>query len=257
MKKKLICTLMATVLCLSTGMTALAAPETMPDGGVFDAEYYAETYPDVVAAFGTDSLLLYQHYINFGQKEGRLPYDPAQLQTANITEQSDSLIESGDENYLRLNYMSGNYDYYYDGEEMAFWHPDPAKRLVRQDMRSDPYYQAIRNEIIAFMAANPDAEEVTYYSNYLYNPRVWDTEKHYYQVRQNLSIDLVKEGIVKCCYLLENPADGMCRGSSNDYDRITIGYINRGIHKKLLDRHPELAGYYDGLESLMIKDQIR
>ena len=254
MKKRTICTLIATVLCLSTGMTALAAPETMPDGGVFDAEYYAETYLDVVAAFGTDSTLLYQHYINFGQKEGRLPYDPAQLQTANITEQSDSLIEPGDENYLRVNYISAFCDYHYDGEEMAFWHPDPAKSLVRQDMRSDPYYQAIRNEVIAYMETHPDAKWGKYYSNYIYNPRTWDTEKHYYQVRQNLAIDLVKEGIVKCCYFIENPADGIGLASTNDYDRVTIGYLNYCINENALKRHPELVGYYDNLESLMIKD---
>lgn len=254
MKKRTICTLMATVLCLATGMTALAAPETMPDGGVFDAEYYAETYLDVVAAFGTDSTLLYQHYMNFGQNEGRLPYNPIQLQSANITEQSDSLIEPGDENYLRLNYMSAYYDYYYDGEEMSFWHPDPAKRLIRQDMRSDPYYQIIRNEVIAYMATQPDAKRITYYSNYLYNPKTWESDKHYEQVRLNLSIDLVKEGIVKCCYFFVNPADGVCRASTNDYDRVTIGYINDDIHENLLQRHPELAGYYDNLQSLMIKD---
>lgn len=254
MKKRTICTLMATVLCLSTGMTAVAAPETMPDGWVFDAEYYAETYPDVVAAFGTDATLLYQHYLSFGQKEGRLTYDPAQLQTANITEQSDSLIEPGDENYLRLNYLSEYYDYHYDGEEMAFWHPDPAKRLVRQDMRSDPYYKAIRNEVIAYMAANPDAKWEHYYSDYVYNPKVWDTEKHYEQVRMNLSIDLVKEGIVKTCYLSDYPLDGYCHNGTNDYDRVTFITINRGIYETPLKRHPELVGYYDDLTSMLIKD---
>lgn len=68
---------MATVLCLSTGMTALAAPETMPDGGVFDAEYYAETYPDVKAAFGDNKKALYNHYLQFGKAEGRMACRPA------------------------------------------------------------------------------------------------------------------------------------------------------------------------------------
>ena len=53
---------------------AMAAPEQMPDGNVFDAEYYAQQNPDVVAALGTDPALLYQHYLLCGQAEGRLPY---------------------------------------------------------------------------------------------------------------------------------------------------------------------------------------
>lgn len=42
--------------------------------GQFDPVYYAQTYPDVAAALGTDATVLYNHYISFGQKEGRIPY---------------------------------------------------------------------------------------------------------------------------------------------------------------------------------------
>lgn len=55
-------------------VTVQAAPKTMPDGGTFDAEFYAATYPDVQAAFGTDENLLYRHYLEYGKAEGRLPY---------------------------------------------------------------------------------------------------------------------------------------------------------------------------------------
>ncbi len=64
----------AVVAAMACPLTALAAPETMPDGTVFDAEYYAQTNPDVVAAVGADAGALYQHYAQFGKKEGRLPY---------------------------------------------------------------------------------------------------------------------------------------------------------------------------------------
>ena len=51
---------------------AEAAPEIMPDGTVFDGEYYAENNPDVVAAMGTDTAALYAHYQVCGKTEGRL-----------------------------------------------------------------------------------------------------------------------------------------------------------------------------------------
>ena len=60
-------------LCAGGSMTALAMPEQMPDGGVFDAEYYAEENPDVVAAVGSGKDVLYQHYTLAGKAEGRLP----------------------------------------------------------------------------------------------------------------------------------------------------------------------------------------
>ena len=51
---------------------AEAAPEIMPDGEVFDAEYYAANNPDVVAAMGTSTAALYAHYQVCGKTEGRL-----------------------------------------------------------------------------------------------------------------------------------------------------------------------------------------
>lgn len=40
----------------------------------FDPVYYAQTYPDVAAAVGSDAEALFNHYVSFGQAEGRIPY---------------------------------------------------------------------------------------------------------------------------------------------------------------------------------------
>lgn len=53
-----------------------ALNQTAADFLVFDAIYYAQTYPDVAAAVGTDAGALYNHYINHGRAEGRLPGKP-------------------------------------------------------------------------------------------------------------------------------------------------------------------------------------
>ncbi len=37
----------------------------------FDAEFYAATYPDVVAVFGDSPETLYKHYLEYGKAEGR------------------------------------------------------------------------------------------------------------------------------------------------------------------------------------------
>ena len=38
---------------------------------VFNAQYYADRYPDLKAAYGTDETKLYQHFVNYGIEEGR------------------------------------------------------------------------------------------------------------------------------------------------------------------------------------------
>ena len=60
---------------ISGSVNVQAAPVVMSDGELFDYVYYAENNPDVVAAFGYDPTLLYQHYVMCGKAEGRLPYD--------------------------------------------------------------------------------------------------------------------------------------------------------------------------------------
>ncbi len=69
-------------------MSVMAAPKSMPDGTLFDAEYYAANNPDVVAAFGTTEEALYLHYQMFGRKEGRLPVAPPATQITTNTSAS-------------------------------------------------------------------------------------------------------------------------------------------------------------------------
>ncbi len=82
MRRSLLSALLVAVMLIGNCMVVSAAPQTMPDGTVFDAEYYAQSNPDVVAVFGADANTLYQHYVNFGRAEGRLPYAGA---TASVT----------------------------------------------------------------------------------------------------------------------------------------------------------------------------
>jgi TPR repeat protein len=102
MKKKALSMTLAVALSLSMGITAFAAPVTMSDGNVFDADYYAQNNPDVVQALGTDANALYSHYVNFGKTEGRLPYAPdssttvTQTATATATQgTTEAYLEAG------------------------------------------------------------------------------------------------------------------------------------------------------------------
>lgn len=78
-KKKFMLPLAAAALMLSSSITVSAAPEVIQVNGkneVFDHEYYANTYPDLAAALGSDRETLIQHYISCGKGEGRAAYAP-------------------------------------------------------------------------------------------------------------------------------------------------------------------------------------
>ncbi len=88
--KKIIATLATIGTVALTPLSALAAPQLMPDGAIFDAEYYAQNYPDVVSALGTDADALYQHYLVAGKNEGRLPYAPESITNLDLFENFES-----------------------------------------------------------------------------------------------------------------------------------------------------------------------
>ena len=75
--KKVMIIIASLILSLGCSVCVYAAPKTMKNGDIFDAEVYAALYPDVVAVYGTSESKLYSHYQKYGKKEGRIAYIPA------------------------------------------------------------------------------------------------------------------------------------------------------------------------------------
>lgn len=107
--KKTLFAILTGLTVLSSGLTAFAALETMPDGTVFDAAYYAQNNPDVVAELGTSREALYNHYITFGRNEGRLPYEPGTVPTAEVTIPSIKAGMTPTEVLVFLEFLSAQY----------------------------------------------------------------------------------------------------------------------------------------------------
>lgn len=70
-RNKVIMTLCA--VCLASALQALPAVAAE----AFDPVFYAASNPDVVAVLGTDPQALLNYYLNYGIREGRLPYEGA------------------------------------------------------------------------------------------------------------------------------------------------------------------------------------
>lgn len=62
---------------LFLGGAALSMPMHVRAAEKFDPAFYAAAYPDVVQVLGTENQALYDHYLTYGQKEGRKAYPGA------------------------------------------------------------------------------------------------------------------------------------------------------------------------------------
>ncbi len=90
LKKKyirLIAFIGALVLLVGTlPITASAYTASNVPNYLFDYRYYADTYPDLKAAFGYNAARLYDHWLNYGCREGRSPspvYEPKHYRANN------------------------------------------------------------------------------------------------------------------------------------------------------------------------------
>lgn len=71
--KKVLPVLMCAALLMTSPVSAEAATAAERNAyqAVFDADYYRSAYPDVAAAFGNNKAALFNHFVNYGVKEGR------------------------------------------------------------------------------------------------------------------------------------------------------------------------------------------
>ena len=222
-------------LGLCSGVQAYAAPERMADGTVFDAQYYAAENPDVVAVYGTDAEDLYRHYVEYGREEGRMAH-AGNEKMAGGQSASGVSVEPGDENYLRAGYLSVGYGYTL-GESF-----DPAYGFVRQDWSSSPIYQELKAEILGVIAASGSGERIEGSCELVYTPQSQEDLRNFISIVDNLTVDLMKEGVAEHIYLMNNPADGMMHVGW-DHDLICLYYINfDDLYNP--ERYPEVKGYY-------------
>ncbi len=73
MKKNLLAALMILAMTVGFPWSVNAQTFDFGNGVVFDSDFYAATYPDVVAVYGTDPMVLLNHYLSAGLLEGRYP----------------------------------------------------------------------------------------------------------------------------------------------------------------------------------------
>lgn len=64
-------------MAVAFGVMVISMPMGVEAAEKFDPAFYATAYADVVNALGTDNKVLYNHYLTYGQKEGRKAYPGA------------------------------------------------------------------------------------------------------------------------------------------------------------------------------------
>lgn len=259
--KKTLLAIMAAAMIVNSSLTAVAAPEIMPDGTIFDAEYYAQNNPDAAALFGTDKDALFNHYTAYGKTEGRRAYE--EMQNTGLSAGS-ALIETGDENYLRMGYLMSGFDYrltpitenvYYtleNGKWVEHREPlktprvsDPAADFIRSDWSGDTRYQTIKNEIIQMISEKGAGAEINGETlSFTQYPRSEEEIKTLQQMLKNLSVDLMKDGILDSCYLSWVSTDGYLRFENWGYEQTVNVFANKNrATTSQYDKHPEIWNY--------------
>lgn len=139
--KRFTCMLAALMLAITamvsplTAVTAQAGAtnyrdydlQYMSDGGLFDPIYYARNNQDVVTVLqSTDKNVLYQHYLNYGKAEGRMPYDPTIQSELTLTPYSQiaGVVPNSALYFL---------DSYYAGGEFVWFMVDSDNQLIAYD----------------------------------------------------------------------------------------------------------------------------
>lgn len=154
-KKKFAFALFIFTLAFGCGITAYAQPEIMSDGAIFDAEYYAAAYPDVLAVVGYDKEALYHHYVTFGKSEGRLATNPddaeevarmqAEIRTVTISFAGDCTLGGykgqGRGNQWRDYYELYGNDYFFKNVKEIFEQDDIT--FVNLEGALTPYEQVV------------------------------------------------------------------------------------------------------------------
>lgn len=73
---------------------------------LFDAAYYAQTNPDVVAVFGNDPALLFTHFVTSGINEGRNPSSTLDISAITASQKAKNPALSGESSFVCLmNYV--------------------------------------------------------------------------------------------------------------------------------------------------------
>jgi hypothetical protein len=251
--KESVVTLISTVVIVLSAVVApsstvfAASKASVPSD--FDATFYAETYPDVKAAIGTDPEALYNHYVQYGQKEGRLPNAQGKTLTdtssAATTKNNSSFYTEGDVNYLRASYLA-NWGTYTIGQTDSWGEGDPAVGFTRQDYSSDPYYVSLKNELENLARQNGTQKYASFTTRttcYLGNN---EDSKYYHNLIRNLQIDLIKSGLISNGVFMLNPADGEGHLYAYGLDYVCVGSINdHQLDKADIAAHPEIKGYYN------------
>ena len=240
MKKKIYLALLSGFLGLSSAMTVSASPRTMPDGTVFDSEYYAQTNPDVAAAWGTDENALYQHYLTCGKAEGRKPYSDSD---ANAVPQIQSRVnrlttdlpvfpaETTEKNNLLVPVVLDSTDGQYLCHTNVVTRTEFGTDGSRKDYSNDPIYLAVRDYIIEWLTNNgdnPNNRSIDIPIRFI--SRSLDDVFYFINLAENLEIDLHKSeiGKNKIFFMGTNPADGKGHFDPFGYEELIFCSIYYG-----------------------------
>ncbi len=245
MKRKILA-VTAMVLVLSSSMTAFAAPKEVQSGGekfTFDAEYYAQNNPDVVAALGNSADAMLQHYVQYGRAEGRKAYNgdtgAKAITTAATTETVAKTVEP-QPTYIEL--IEGS-----DGSiaEKIYCEHDANGRISKKTVWNYIYGEPNGPSLIYTYSYNENGDMTQETVTDAFNGKVYGDDSYSYEYDAQGRISVCYHGSTRIDYVYD--ANGRLSKQIETYNGLSTGECTYTYNKKgqLTKKTHDLATGYD------------
>lgn len=239
--KKFLALFTATIV-LTSSMTVFAAPKEVDVNGdkfTFDAEYYANNNPDVVAALGNSADAMLQHYVQYGRSEGRAAYNgDAGAKATTTTATATKSVES-QPTYIELYETDGTV------AEKIYCEHDENGRISKKTVWNYIYGTPSRASFIYTYSYNENGDMARETITDAGTGDVYGDNSYSYEYDSQGRISVCCHGSTRIDYVYD--ANGRLSKQNETYNGLSTGTCTYTYNKKgqLTKKTHDLATGYD------------
>lgn len=202
MKRKILA-VTAMVMVLSTSMTTFAAPKEVQSEGetfTFDAEFYANNNPDVVAALGNSADAMLQHYVQYGRAEGRKAYNGDTGVTTTTTATTETVAKTVEPQPTYIELIEGS-----DGSiaEKIYCEHDANGRISKKTVWNYIYGEPNGPSLIYTYSYNENGDMTQETVTDAFNGKIYGDDSYSYEYDAQGRISVCYHGSTRIDYVYD------------------------------------------------------
>lgn len=227
--KKFLTLLLVVVMIMATSMTTFAAPVEVQSGGekfTFDAEYYAQNNPDVVAALGNSADAMLQHYVQYGRAEGRKAYNGDTGVAATTTATTETTVKTVEPQptYIELRFNDGSV------AEKIYCDHDANGRISKKTVWQYQYGTPNSASLIYTYSYNENGDMTRETATGAVDGKVYHDTSYSYEYDSQGRISVCTHGSTRVDYVYDS--NGRLTKQSETYNGLSTGECTYSYNKK-------------------------